>query len=302
MSDPAPQTRPDARALEGHARRIAREARIQHRLGGHAAAASAFERAIGLMERARVEWSARGEEKRAGKLSAAIEAQGRLLRVSEAIGAEGRARRLGRFALSALPLLLTLGLWINALVESMSIPSTARWWLLGGLILTLAASVGGLAARWRPQTLGLLSAALLLAALLASILSHPTLGTGGAVALGLESLQLAHLAHIVALALPILYATRWWSVWWVPLAPVGLWCMAPFALGLAERLPIEDLPLQVAFWADWPGFTQPLFVMVFVYIPICVVLVALTTLGHLIASDAEPEGSALVEPAPEVHP
>ncbi len=279
-----------ARALERRGRRVAREAWIQARLGSHGAAAGLSASALSILGRAQAAWAGIGQEGRASKVGRAAEAHRASMVKSEAVAAQGRWRRWGRGAARAVPLLVIQALWIDAAVETWPAPSSAGGWLALGAGVSLAASIGGLRRGWRPETLAGLSAAGLMAGLLASFVAAPTLGAGGASAAGMEPAQVAHAAHLAGLSLPVLYGLRWWPAWlWGPLLVLAIWCGLPFGLGLYEGLPIEDLPLQVAFWSRWPWWGQPLAGMVFFFAPLALLLVLGTTAWHVLAGARVPE-------------
>ena len=242
-------------------------------------------------------WSAAGDEKRSAKAQRALEKHGRALSEIAVVEARGPVHKLARSAAGLAPLLALVAVFVLTLVESWPLQAKTPWILLGALLLT--AAMVFTTRRWRPQAVFFLAAIPFVASVFASFLLYPTVMGGGAVAPGLESFELGHLVCVALLTLPVFYAWRWWSHLWVPFAIMAAWSALPFVAGFFEEIPLEELPLWDSFWSQWPLWLQPLFGMVFVYLPLSLAMVVLTTLGQLVlASEWRQPGAAAPSEGP----
>lgn len=164
--------------------------------------------------------------------------------------------------------------WVLALVATWSEATASRWILAGGLVAGAAAT--GLAVRMK---WGLLQVApviwsALLASLALSWWLYPTVAAGGAQLLSLEPARVAHLMFLAALAIPLVPVGRWLRAGVWVLGFLALWSALPFAVGAVLAIPIEDTPLSRGVWSPLPVGLHPIFVALFVYLPLAAVLTA----------------------------
>ncbi len=164
--------------------------------------------------------------------------------------------------------------WVLALIATWSEGTASRWILAGGLIASAAATGVAVRMRWGLLQVAPVVWSALLASLALSWWLYPTVAAGGAQLLSLEPARVAHLMFLAALAIPLVPVGRWLRAGVWVLGFLALWSALPFAVGAVLAIPIEDTPLSRGLWTPLPVGLHPIFVALFIYLPLAAVLTA----------------------------